>query len=105
MHQSIMHGTGEKDHFLLYIFLNHFQGVSLVLEYAWFLSKQNNNADHSLALATKAYQTSGSQAAVLNALQPFIEVHCDNPDILINVIISIIHNHRMCKWVLIQAKV
>ena len=100
-----MHGTGEKDHFLLYIFLNDFQGVCLVLEYAWFLSKRTNNADNNLAPATKAYQTSVTQAAVLNALQPSIEEHCGNPDILINVIISIIHKHRMCKWVFIQAKV
>ena len=99
-----MHGTGE-DHFLLYIFLNDFQGVSLVLEYAWFLSQQTNNADNNLALATKAYQTSGTQVAVLNTLQSSIEEHCDDPDILINVIISIIHKHRMCKQVLIQTKV
>ena len=96
-----MHGIGEKDHFLLFTFFNDFQGVFLVSEYAWFLFQQTNNPDTNLAwlftLATKAYQTSATQATVLNTLQLAIEEHCDNPDILSNVIIGIIHNHRMCK--------
>ena len=101
MHKSIMHGTGAKEHFLLFIFLNDFQGVSLIFEYTWFLLQQNRNPDNNPArlidLATKAYQTSGIQATVLNALQLAIDEHCDNSDILTNIIIGIIHNHRMCK--------
>ena len=96
-----MHGTGEKDHFFLFTFLNDFQGVFLVSEYAWFLFQQTKDPDNNparlFALATKAYQTSGTQATVLNALQLAIEEHCDNPDILTNAIIGIIQSHRMCK--------
>ena len=96
-----MHGTGEKEQFLLFVFLNDFQGVSLVFEYTWFLLQQTKNPDNNPArlidLATMAYQTSRTQATVLNALQPAIEENYDNPDILSNVIIGIIHNHRMCK--------
>lgn len=103
-----MHGTGDKEHLLLYTLSNDFKGVSLVFEYAWFLFQQTKNADNNLAvidLATKAYQTSGTQSTVLNALQPAIEEHCHNPDILTNVIIGITHKHRMCKWFIIQAKI
>ena len=96
-----MHGTGKKDHFFLFTFLNDFQGGFLVFEYVWFLLQQTKNPDNNSARlvdhATKAYQASGTQATVLNALQLAIEEHCDNPNILANVIIVIIHNHRMCK--------
>ena len=95
-----MHGTGEMEYFILYTFYNHFQGVLLVFEYAWFLLQQTKNADNNpvlIDLATKAYQISGTQAAVLNEVQPAIEEHCDNSNIMTNVIIGIIHKHRMCK--------
>ena len=95
-----MHGTSEKEHFLLFTLPNDFQGVSLVFEYAWFLQQTKNppnNPARLIDLAVKAYQTSGTQATVLNALQLAIEEHCHNPDIMTNFIIGIIHNHRMCK--------
>ena len=104
-----MHGTGEKEHFLWHTkFLNYLQGVSLIFEYAWFLLQQTKNSDISHTLidfATKAYQISGTQAAVLSALQPAIREHCDNLDNLIDVIIGIIHTHRMCKLILIQTNI
>ena len=87
-------------------FSYYFQGVLLVFEYAWFLLQQTKNVDNNLiTLAIKAYQTSGTQAAVLNALQPAIEEHCDDPDTLTNVIIGIIHMYRMCKLIFIQEKI
>lgn len=88
-------------------FLNDFKGVLLAFEYAWFLLQQTKDAGNSsasiISVATNAYQTSGTQAAVFNAFQPVIMEHCDNHDILKDVIIGIIHEHCMCKSITIKA--
>ena len=88
---------------------NYSQGVLLVFEYTWFLLQQTKDVECNhpalIALAIKAYQTSGTQISVLNALQPAIEEHIDNHDMFTNVIIDIIHKHRMCKCILIKTKV
>ena len=101
-------------------FLHVFPGFLLVLEYAWFLSQQPKNAGnyHPIEAATKVYQTSGTQTVVLNALQLTIGEHDDDDDDdececededdsmkkLGDVIIGIIHEHRMCKSISIKAK-
>ena len=102
-----MHGTGETQPFLKFIFCNNFQGVLLVFEYAWFLLQKHENAGNHSAIidvAIKTYQTSGTQAAVLNDLRSAIEEHCDNVDMLKDAIIEIVNDHRMCKSIPINAK-
>ena len=93
------------------LFSNDYQGVLLVFEYTWFLLQQTKNAGNDLStlidFSIKSYQTSGTQTTVLNALQSTIEEHADNDDydIMASVIIGIIHKHRMCKWMVIKAKI
>ena len=91
-----------------------FSGFLLVLEYAWLLSQQPKNAGnyHAIEAATKVYQTSGTQTVVLHALQPIIGEHDDDDEgegeddfmkKLGDVIIGIIHEHRMCKSIPMKA--
>jgi len=81
-----------------YVPPKHFKGCILIFEYAYFLFQQNGHANNTLDLAVKEYQTSGTQAIVLNALQHVIKEHSnDNYDALMQVTIDIIVNNCMCK--------
>ncbi|KIM68384.1 hypothetical protein SCLCIDRAFT_1209207 [Scleroderma citrinum Foug A] len=81
MHQSIMHGVG----------------CILVFEYAYFLLQTNEETRNALHLAVKEYQSSGTQANVLNTLQHIIEEHGYDQDSLMHAIMEIILNHHMSK--------
>jgi len=74
-----------------------FKGCILVFEYSYFLLQKNGDARNTLDLAVKEYQSSGTQATVFNALQRAIKEHGNNCDILMEVIIDIILNNRMCE--------
>ena len=76
-----------------------FKGCILIFEYSYFLLQQNGDASNTLDLAVKEYQTSGTQATVLNALQHAIKEHSNNNyDALMQVTVDIIVNNCMCKW-------
>jgi len=76
-----------------------FKGCILIFEYSYFLLQQNGDASSTLDLAVKEYQTSGTQATVLNALQHAIKEHSNhNYDALMQVTVDIIVNNCMCKY-------
>jgi len=81
------------------VFSNPFKGCILIFEYSYFLLQKNGDASNTLDLAVKEYQTSGTQAIVLNALQHAIKEHSnDHYNALMRVTIDIIVNNCMCKW-------
>ena len=96
MHKSIIHGAGEKIHYLS-IVSKHSKGCILVAEYCYFLSQHNSNARNALDIALKEYQQSETQAIVLGALQDAIKKHGNNKPTLTNVITDIILNNQICK--------
>jgi len=75
----------------------------LVFEYTYFLLQQNRDAKNALDLAVKEYERSGTQAAVLNALQHTIEQHGDVHHALTSAITKIILNNHMYKLILFKA--
>jgi len=75
----------------------HFKGCILIFEYSFFLLQQIGDARNTLYLAVNEYRSSGTQATVLNALQHAIKEHGNDYDTLMQVIINIIVNNRMCK--------
>ena len=80
-----------------YVFFNPFKGCILVFEYSYFLLQQNRDASNTLDLAVKEYQSSGTQATVLNALQHAIEENSNyHYDVLMQVTVDIIVNNCMC---------
>ena len=74
-----------------------FEGCILVLEYIHFLAKTKVFGDSVLEFVVKEYESSGTQAMVINDLQHAIKEHDNDQDLLQKVIINIILNHRMCK--------
>jgi len=81
-----------------YVSPKQFKGCILIFEYSYFLEQQNGHSSNTLDLAVKEYQTSGTQAIVLNALQHAIKEHSNNGyDALMQTIVDIIVNHCMCK--------
>ena len=97
MYKSIIHGAGEKIHFLS-IVSNHFKGCILVLEYCYFLSQSiSNRTKNNFNIALKTYQESETQTVVFNALQDAIQKHSNNKHTLTNAITNIILNNQMCK--------
>ena len=80
-----------------YVLPKQCKGFILVLEYSYFLLQTNGNAENTLDLAVKKYQSSENQATVMNALQHLIKDHSNNYDALMQAIIHIIVNNRMCK--------
>ena len=80
-----------------YILHKQFKGCILVFEYSYFLLQKNDDAKNVLDLSVKEYQSSGTQATVLKALQHAINEHENEHDALMQVIIDIILNNRMCK--------
>ena len=52
-----------------YVLPKQFKGFILVLEYSYFLLQRSGNAKNTLDLAVKKYQSSGTQATVMNVLQ------------------------------------
>ncbi|KIM67764.1 hypothetical protein SCLCIDRAFT_1209896, partial [Scleroderma citrinum Foug A] len=81
MHKSIIHGAG----------------CILVFEYSYFLLQQNGDTRNTLNLAVEKYQSSGTQATVLNALQHAINEYSNDYDVLMQAIIDIIVDNCMCK--------
>jgi len=81
-----------------YVFSNPFKGCILIFEYSYFLLQKNGHASNTLDLAVKEYQTSGTQATVLNALQHAIKENSNGHyDVLMQVTVDIIVNNCMCK--------
>ena len=82
---------------LSYALPKQFKGCILVFEYCCCLLQNDGDASNILDLAVKEYKSSGTQATVLNALQHAIKEHDNDYGILMQVIIDIILNNRMCK--------
>jgi len=81
-----------------YVFPNLFKGCILIFEYSYFLLQKNRDASNTLDLAVKEYQSSGTQATVLNALQHAIKENSNGHyDVLMQVIVDIIVKNCMCK--------
>jgi len=81
-----------------YVLPKQFKGCILVFEYSYFLLQKNGDASNTLDLAVKEYQTSGTQATVVNALQRAIKEHSNNNySALMQVTVDIIVNNCMCK--------
>jgi len=81
-----------------HVFSNPFKGCILIFEYSYFLLQTHGNASNTLDLAVKEYQTSGTQATVLNALQHAINENSNGHyDVLMQVIVDIIVKNCMCK--------
>jgi len=81
-----------------YVLPKKFKGCILIFEYSYFLLQQNGDPSKTLALAVKRYRSSGTQAAVLNALQHAIKEHSNNNyDALMQATVDIIVNACMCK--------
>ena len=85
-----------------YILPKYLKGCILIFEYTYFLLQQNEDTSSALNLAVKEYERSGTQAAVLNALQYVIQQHGNDNDALTSAITKIIFNHRMCKFIFFQ---
>ena len=83
--------------FSSYVLPKQSKACILVFEYSYFLLQKNGDARNTLDLAVKEYQSSQTQATVLSALQHAIKEHSDDHDTLMQVIIDIIINNRMCK--------
>ncbi|KIM53387.1 hypothetical protein SCLCIDRAFT_1222844, partial [Scleroderma citrinum Foug A] len=81
MHKSIIHGAG----------------CILVFEYSYFLLQKNRDTRNTLDLAVKKYQSSGTQATVLSALQHAINEYSNDHGVLMQTIIDIIVDNCMCK--------
>ncbi|KIM50075.1 hypothetical protein SCLCIDRAFT_1225494, partial [Scleroderma citrinum Foug A] len=83
MHKSIIHGAG----------------CIIVFEYSFFLLQKGGDVTsrNALDLSVKEYETSGTQATVLSALQHAIKEHSNDHDTLMQAIIDIILTNRMCK--------
>ena len=79
-----------------------FQGCILVFEYSYFLLLENGDARNAINLAVNKYKHSGTQAAVLNALQHAIEQSGDDHHALTHVITEIILHNCMCKLILFK---
>ena len=75
-----------------------FKGCILVFEYSYFLLQQNGDTRNTLQLAVEEYQSSGTQATVLNALQHAINEYSNGYDVLMQTIFDIIVDNCMCKW-------
>ncbi|KAL4073035.1 hypothetical protein V8B97DRAFT_1956512 [Scleroderma yunnanense] len=75
----------------------HGVGCILVFEYSYFLMQNNGQAKDAFNLAVKEYQKSGTQSAVLKALQHAIQEHGNNCATLQKVIIDIILENCMSK--------
>ncbi|KIM58397.1 hypothetical protein SCLCIDRAFT_1218771, partial [Scleroderma citrinum Foug A] len=75
----------------------HGAGCILVFEYSYFLLQQNGDTSNALDLAVKEYQSSGTQATVLTALQHAINEYSNDYGVLMQAIIDIIVDNRMCK--------
>ena len=80
-----------------HVLSKQFKACILVFEYSYFLLQQNGDARNTLALAVKEYQSSGTKATVLSALQHAIKEHSNDYNALMPVITDIIVNNRMCK--------
>ena len=72
------------------------------MEYIYFFLQANEDASNALYFAVKEYQSSGTQAIVLNALQHAIKEHGYDHDTLSQAIIDIIINNHMCKLILFK---
>jgi len=88
--------------FFLYILSKYLKGCILIFEYTYFLLQKNEDTGNALNLGVKEYERSGTQAAVLNALQYVIQQHGNDHDALTSAITKIIFNHRMCKFIFFQ---
>ena len=73
------------------------KGCILVFEYSYFLFQKLEDARKTLDLAVKEYESSGTQANVLNALQHAIEQYSNDHDALMQAIIDTIVNNCMCE--------
>ena len=80
-----------------YVLPKQLKGCILVFEYSYFLPQKNLNTSSTLGLAVNEYQSSGTQAIVLDALQCAIKEHDNDHDTLMQAIIDIILNNCMCK--------
>jgi len=85
-----------------YMLPKYFKGCILVFEYTYFLLQQNGDNRNDLNLAVKEYERSGTQAAILNALQHVIQQHGDDHDALASAITEIILTNCMCKLILFK---
>ena len=83
--------------FLYVLPTKQFKGCILVFEYSYFLLQQNGDTSNALDLAVKEYQSSGTQATVLTALQHAINEYSNDYGVLMQAIIDIIVDNRMCK--------
>ena len=79
--------------------LNGFKGCILVFEYTYFVLQTNGDGRNALHIAVKEYQSSGTQASVLTALQHAIKEYGNDHDVLRQAIIDIIITNRMCKLI------
>ncbi|KAL4073062.1 hypothetical protein V8B97DRAFT_304628 [Scleroderma yunnanense] len=75
----------------------HGVGCILVFEYSYFLIQNNGQAYNAFNVAVKEYQKSGTQSAVLKALQHAIQEHGSDCATLQKVIIDIILENSMSK--------
>ena len=80
-----------------YVLPKQFKGCILVFEYSYFLLQQNGDTMNTLDLAVEEYESSGTQAIVLSALQHAINEHSNDYDVLMQAIIDIIIKNCMCK--------
>ena len=91
---------GLVSNFFCFFFLpKNFQGCILVYEYSYFLLLENGDARNVIDLAVKQYENSGTQVAVLNALQHAIEQSGDDHHALTHLITEIILHNCMCKLI------
>ena len=80
-----------------YVLPKQFKGCILVFEYSYFLLQQNGDTRNTLNLAVEKYQSSGTRATVLSALQHAINEYSNDYDVLMQAIIDIIVDNCMCK--------